>query len=118
MQLLLTEQMLHLEMEWYEQFLAFHFHNPIKIPLAHITSTSIAEPVSSWKEVRAPGTCIPGVIKAGTYYSDRGAEFWYVTQSHHYLTLELKEEFFKRIILTLDGNEAWASRINDLIASH
>ena len=32
------------------------------------------------KEIKAPGTSIPGLIKAGTFYSNRGKEFWYVTK--------------------------------------
>jgi len=101
-----------LELEWYEQLWAFTLNKIWEIPLSHITSATSAEPRSSWSEIRAPGTSLPGVIKAGTYYSSRGKEFWYVTKERDYLTLELQAESFKRIILTIDDSEAWVSRIN------
>jgi hypothetical protein len=58
---------------------------------------------------------IPGIIKVGTYYSSRGKEFWYVTQKQNYLTLELKDESFQRIILTLDDNQVWLEHINQYL---
>jgi len=44
------------------------------------------------------GTYLPEVIKAGTYYTPRGKEFWYVTKKGC-LVLELRDEPYKRIIL-------------------
>lgn len=103
-----------IELEWYEQLWAFTWDKIWEIPLSHIESVTSAEPQSSWAEIRAPGTSLPGVIKAGTYYSSRGKEFWYVTRQKDYLTLELKEESFRRIILTIDNSEEWVSRINQI----
>lgn len=103
-----------IELEWYEQLWAFTWDKIWEIPLSHIASVTSAEPQSNWAEIRAPGTFLPGVIKAGTYYSSRGKEFWYVTKDKDYLTLELKEESFKRIILTIDNSEEWVSRINQI----
>ena len=31
-----------------------------------------------------PVTFIPGVIKAGTYLTNRGKEFWYVTRKNRF----------------------------------
>lgn len=103
-----------IELEWYEQLWAFTWDKSWDIPLSHIESVTSAEPQSNWAEIRAPGTFLPGVIKAGTYYSSRGKEFWYVTREKDYLTLELKDEPFKRIILTVDNSEDWVERINQI----
>jgi hypothetical protein len=99
-----------------ERFLAFHIASAITIPLANITSATNDEPASNWKEIRAPGAFVPGLIKSGTYYTDRGREFWYVTRSKDYLTLDLKDEYYKRIILTIDNSEALARQIQAAIA--
>lgn len=111
MNLSLVGNILRIELEWYEQLLAFNWDKTFEIPLEHIEQVSTQEPSSSWTEIRAPGTALPGVIKAGTYYSSRGREFWYVTQDKNYLVLELQDESFKKIILTLEQNQSWAERI-------
>jgi hypothetical protein len=88
-----------------------------KIPLEHIVKATTETPETSWREIRAPGTYLPGVIKAGTYYTPRGREFWYATKKGC-LVLELKNESYKRIVLSIDGNKQWAERINKAISTH
>ncbi|BAZ27856.1 hypothetical protein NIES4074_02840 [Cylindrospermum sp. NIES-4074] len=102
---------LQIEFTFKEQLLAVRFHKLWQIPLAHIEQVTTAEPQSNWKELRAPGSFIPGVIKAGTYYTDKGKEFWYVNRETNYLTIELREESYKRIILTIDNNELWQQQL-------
>jgi len=82
-----------------------------EIPLQNIVKAGTEAHRTGWKEVRAPGTHLPGVIKAGTYYTPRGREFWYVTEKG-VLVLELENEDYKRIVLSVDGNKEWAQRIN------
>jgi hypothetical protein len=106
-----------IEWEWYEQLLAFNPSKTFIIPLNHIVAVSTAQAVSSWTEIRNPGSFIPGIIKAGTYYSSRGKEFWYVTKDQDFLTLEIKDESYQRIILTIDENQAWLERINQYVVT-
>jgi hypothetical protein len=106
---------LTLQWEWYEQLWAFNFNQTFDIPLTHIEAVTIDEPLSSWQEIRAPGSFLPGVIKAGTYYTNRGKEFWYVTSDRNYLVLALHDESYQRIILTLEGNESWQERIHEAL---
>lgn len=103
---------LQIELEWYEQLWAFTLHKTFEIPLAHIKRATTEEPSSNWQEIRAPGTFVPGVIKAGTYYTRKGREFWYVTKDKDYLVLELKNEPFKKFVLTVEKSENWAEKIN------
>lgn len=117
MNLSVSDNVLQIELEWYEQIWAVKLDKTIEIPLIHIEQATADEPLSSWKELRAPGTFLPGVIKAGTYYTSRGREFWYVTSDKNYLTLELRDEPYRRIVLTLDHSVAWVERINRAIAS-
>lgn len=108
MQLTLNQNQLVIQLEWYEQLWAFTLHNSIAIPLAHLVQPTTEEPQSSWTDIRAPGTHLPGVIKAGTYYTRRGREFWYVT-AQSFLSLELREEPYQKIVLTTEHNQAWVS---------
>jgi hypothetical protein len=84
-----------------------------KIPLKHIVRVTTLKPKPTWKEIKAPGTHIPGLIKAGTFYTDKGKEFWFVTKGKGILNLELKNESYKRIILGLDTNVKWAKKISE-----
>jgi len=84
----------------------------LKFPLKDIVSVSTATPQSSWKEIRAPGSFIPGLIKAGTYYTDRGKEFWYTTRGKKLLTIELQGQSYKRVVVGLDNPEQWKKRLN------
>lgn len=111
MKLHIENDTLTIELEWYEQLWAVTLARQIRIPLARIERVTTAEPQSNWSEIRAPGTFLPGVIKAGTYYSKRGKEFWYVTADKDYLTLELHDESYRRVIITIPDNVAWCERI-------
>jgi len=91
MNLKIIDNKLQIELEWFEQLWAFHLSKTIEIPLARIERATTVEPQSNWAEICAPGTFLPGVIKAGTYYTSMGKEFWYVTKERDYLTLQLNE---------------------------
>jgi hypothetical protein len=117
MQIQLTSERLQIEFEWYERLWAVRIDPVMDIPLAHISSVTTAEPNSNWAEIRAPGTFLPGIIKAGTYYTKQGKEFWYVTDDRNYLTLELHDEPYRRLAMTLPDNRSWHDRIAERIGS-
>lgn len=92
---------------------------PLKIPLEHIVSATLGEPPFTWRQLKLPGTCLPGVIQAGSYLSKRPAdeswvwEFWYVTRGKDVLTLELRDEQYRRVVLSLDDAQYWADALGD-----
>ena len=61
--------------------------------------------------LRFPGTFFPGLIKAGTYLTNRGREFWYTTRNKKFLCVELKDGFYKRIIISTNENESIKNKI-------
>ena len=111
MKLHLEHHQLTIELEWYEQLWAVTLERQLHIPLDSIDRVTTTEPQSDWAEIRAPGTFLPGIIKAGTYYTKRGKEFWYVTTDRDYLTLELHDEPYRRIVITIPDCIAWGERI-------
>ena len=113
MELTLDEGSLVIKLRALEKLAAFH--GSLRIPLDSIEKTSTDTPASSWRDLRAPGTHMPKVIKAGTYFTKRGREFWYVTKRDKILTIELKRGFYKRVILTHRDNQDWSDRINSSI---
>jgi hypothetical protein len=117
MNLNVVDQNLQIEFTFKEQLLAARFHKLWQIPLAHIIQVTTVKPQKNRQELRTPGSFFPGVIKAGTYYTNQGKEFWYVTQDRDYLTIELRDEPYQRIILTIDNNESWQQTLSQLSAA-
>ncbi|OIO52705.1 hypothetical protein COY93_01105 [Candidatus Uhrbacteria bacterium CG_4_10_14_0_8_um_filter_58_22] len=76
----------------------------LSVSLRSVRSIEDGVPEPRLLEMRVPGTFIPGVIKAGTYWTRRGKEFWFVTRGKSdYVTLELDDSAsFRRIVLGLD----------------
>lgn len=104
-----------INLKWWEKI--FSVHGSLKIPLYHITSVHTNQPLPTWKEIKCPGTQLPGVIKAGTYYSKRGKEFWYVTKGKRVLCIELKGERFTRLVLGTTDNSFWKDKISSLLGT-
>jgi hypothetical protein len=113
----ITNQKFRIELDhWYEKLFAFHFGGIISMPIEHITAVSTEKPEFSWRTIRAPGTGLPGVLVAGTFYTPVGREFWYIQGDRNYLVIDLQDEYYKRIVLTLANHEFWAERISQAIA--
>lgn len=58
--------------------------------------------VTFWKGIRAPGTEIPWVISAGTYYQN-GKNFWDVTNKKNTIIVELQNENFKKLYIDVEN---------------
>ncbi len=110
MQLNLDNGQLNIKLSILEKILSVR--GSLKIPLDRIDRATTEAPKTTWREIRAPGTFMPWVIKAGTYFTNRGKEFWYVTRLRNHLTMELKKGFYNRIVLSLRDNQQWADKIN------
>ncbi|MBE9031570.1 hypothetical protein IQ266_17700 [filamentous cyanobacterium LEGE 11480] len=104
---------LMIELSGWERLWAVHVGPRIVIPFDEIEQVRTTAPETTWRELRAPGTFFPGVIKAGTYYTDRGRTFWYTKSAENVLCLDLSaDQYYKQIVLTVDQNRTWADRIN------
>ncbi|MEO1428477.1 MAG: hypothetical protein AAFV71_05295 [Cyanobacteria bacterium J06633_8] len=118
MNLNIVEESLQIEFTLKEQFLAVRLKKLWEIPLSHIQKVTTIAPQTTWKELRSPGTALPGLVRAGTYYSQRGKEFWLVNyRKNNYLTIELQNENYKRIVMTVDNNEFWQQRLVERIGN-
>jgi hypothetical protein len=116
MLLKLTDTHLDITLESWEKLWAFKFDN-FHLELRNITQVSTHKPSLKELEIRAPGTLIPYIIKAGTYYTQKTKKFWYVTQDSNYLVIDLQNELYNQIILTFKNgeNELWYEKIKALL---
>jgi hypothetical protein len=88
------------------------FTNRIDIPLSHVRGATFdpganAEP----KGIRAPGLSVPGKW-AGTFVQEGERSFWNVSKPSDTIEIELAEEHFARLYLTVDSPREVVDRIN------
>lgn len=90
---------LHVEMEGWHKLWAFR--SELELPLAHVTSVrqDSGPALGWWHGVRLPGTNIPGVITAGTFYQHDGAVFYDIQDPEKTIVLELEHEHYKRLVV-------------------
>lgn len=62
------------------------------------------EDFTFWKGFRMPGTEIPGLIAAGTFYK-KGRNFWDVMNKKNAVVVELKDHYFKKLIIEVKNPE-------------
>ena len=109
MKLEIIKDLLQIKFSTTEKILAIH--GSLEIPLSHIVQATGMMLEPTWMQIKMPGTHLPGIIKAGTYYTNRGKEFWYLTRGNEVLRLELQGESYDRIILGVKDSSFWTSRL-------
>ena len=116
MNLMVKDRVVEIQLEPMERVWGCHVNGKIEIPLADIQSISAQCPETHWRELRAPGTYWPGLIKAGTYYSDLGRAFWYLCPGQDCLCIDLREGYYKRVVLGSEQAGQWRGLLQGAIA--
>src|SRR5580700_8224962 len=82
----------------------------LEIPLVHITGVRADSEVACgwWHGVRMPGTSVPGVITAGTFYQDGKRVFWDVHHPEKTIVIDLHDERFNELVVEVADPEAAA----------
>lgn len=73
----------------------------LEVPLAHIARVyADAEIARGWYHgMRMPGTNVPGVITAGTFYQDGKRVFWDVHHPEKTIVIDLLDEKYQQLIV-------------------
>lgn len=80
----------------------------LEIPLVHIAGVR-ADPTvahSWWHGLRMPGTNLPGVITAGTFYQDGKRVFWDVHHPENTIVIDLHDERYNELIVEVADPQA------------
>jgi hypothetical protein len=85
----------------------------LEIPLAHVVGAEIdPEVAQGWrKSIRAPGTHVPGVITAGTFYQEGERVFWDVHDPESTVVIHLKDDLYARLVIEVDDPPSTAAAI-------
>jgi hypothetical protein len=87
------------------------FKSSLEIPLKHIAGIRADSTIARgwWHGIRFPGTNLPGVITAGTFYQDGKRIFWDVHDPDNTVVLDLNDERYNELIIEVaDPNAAVA----------
>ena len=73
----------------------------LAIPLLHIAGIRADPSVAHgwWHGIRLPGTNIPGVLTAGTFYQHGKRVFWDVHNPENTVIIELRDERYDELIV-------------------
>lgn len=61
------------------------------------------EELSGWKGWRMPGTHVPGLITAGTFYFHGDKIFWDVMNKENAIIIELEDEKYQKLIVEVEN---------------
>ncbi len=80
----------------------------LEIPLAHITEIKADPTVAHgwWHGLKMPGTNIPGVLTAGTFYQHGQRIFWDVHNPDNTIVIQLKDERYSELIVEVADPKA------------
>ena len=105
------------EVEGWDQLWALK--SQLEIPLAHIKSVRAdPEPARGWWHgVRLPGTQIPGLLTAGSFYQSEGFVFYDVHDPERTVVIELDHEHYQRLVIEVESPAEVVKTLNSAIAS-
>jgi hypothetical protein len=89
----------------------------LEIPLVHIAGVR-ADPEAArgfWHGIRMPGTNVPGVITAGTFYQDGKRVFWDVHRPEKTIVIDLHDERYNELVVEVDDPGAALKLIQSAI---
>jgi hypothetical protein len=84
------------------------FKSSLEIPLIHIAGARADAEVARtwWHGIRLPGTNVPGVITAGTFYQDGKRVFWDVHHPERTIVIDLHDEHYNQLIVEVADPQA------------
>lgn len=114
MQFITNKSSLTIELQGREQIWALR--TTITIPKKYIIRVEYRKYFDDWRkwEVRLPGTGMPGKLIAGSFWTEQGWDFLYLTNPkgwlnptvHGVLYIQTTQQKFKRIILSCSKEQA------------
>ncbi len=75
----------------------------LSIPQTHIITAKLYDGQQWNLGLRFPGTYLPGVITAGTFYGKDGTIFCDVSNKENAILVELKDEKYNKLIIEVEN---------------
>jgi hypothetical protein len=95
------------------------FKSRLNILVGNVTAVRRMDkpPKFGWRGFRCPGTSLPGVIVAGSYYSlnEKTWAFWDVHNMKQVVEIDLQNERYARLVLEVEDPDATIQMIQQAI---
>jgi hypothetical protein len=93
------------------------FKSSLEIPLVHIAGIRADPEIAHgwWHGVRLPGTNLPGVITAGTFYQDGKRVFWDVHNPANTVVITLRDERYDELVVEVANPQEALKMIQDAL---
>ena len=91
----------------------------LEIPLKHISGVR-ADPKTVrawWSGVRLPGTDLPSVIRAGTFYHHGQRVFWDIHHPDNGIVIELADDRYKELVVEVEDPAVTVAQIQAAMKS-
>lgn len=102
---------LHLVVEGMDKVWAFK--SRLSIPLTHITGVRVDSEIVKgwWHGLRLPGTSIPHVITAGTFYQDGKRVFYDIHAPEEVVVISLDHEKYDELVIEVEDPRAFSREL-------
>ncbi len=89
----------------------------LSIPLQHITGIRLDEEIVNrwWHGLKLPGSNIPHVLTAGTFYQDGKRIFWDIHHPRQAVIISLADESYNELVIEVENPEVFVEEINQAI---
>lgn len=93
------------------------FKSSLEIPLVHIAGVRAdAEVARGWYHgIKMPGTNVPGIITAGTFYQDGKRVLWDVHHPEKTIVIDLHDERFNQLVVEVANPEEAVTLIQNAL---
>ena len=93
------------------------FKSSLEIPLGHVVEIRAdSDAARGWYHgIRMPGTNVPGVITAGTFFQDGKRVFWDVHNPENTVVIELMDERYTELIVEVSDPAAAVALVKSTV---
>jgi len=109
----ITGDTLHLTVEGMDKVWALK--SQLSIPLRNITAVRLDGEIAKkwWHGLKMPGTSIPFVITAGTFYQDGKRVFWDIHHPQEAVVLSLDHETYDELVIEVEDPAAFVREVEE-----
>ncbi len=113
-----TDSMLIVHVEGFDKILALK--SQLQVPLSHVIDAEIDPNIGEefrrlFVGIKAPGTGLAGVVRAGTWYTSEGKVFWDIHHPENAITIHLADDDYNKLLIEVANPAEAVAAIREAI---
>ena len=91
----------------------------LEIPLQHVVQAESDPEIARgwWHGIRWPGTNLPGVVTAGTFYRDGQRMFWDIHNPDQTVVISLADEHCNQLVIEVENTTQTVEAIDSAVSA-